>query len=148
MPERVKGGESRGGVAVPHPRLAQQLGHHSAFPAFRWAECQCLVRDRPALREPFSFLRECRRLGHSFEFRSSHTSREESQRLASDLPTIRNRCDEPTAPCQRWVTPMPEVPSRTAPDGTSFGVKRLVRKEAVELAVLNERGLRFPLIPP
>jgi len=43
---------------------------------------------------------------------------------------------------------MSEVPSRTAPDGTSFGAKQLLRKEAVELAARNEQALRFPLILP
>ena len=43
---------------------------------------------------------------------------------------------------------MSEVSSRNALDETSFGVKQLLRKEAVELAASNERWLRFPLIPP
>ena len=34
---------------------------------------------------------------------------------------------------------MSEVPSRDASDGTSFGVKQLVGKEAVELTARNER---------
>jgi hypothetical protein len=34
---------------------------------------------------------------------------------------------------------MSEVPSRDASDGTSFGVKQLVRKESVELTPRNER---------
>jgi hypothetical protein len=41
-----------------------------------------------------------------------------------------------------------EVPSCSAPDGMSFGVKQLVRKEAVELVAGNEQALQFPLIPP
>jgi hypothetical protein len=35
---------------------------------------------------------------------------------------------------------MSEIPSRHASVGMSFGVKQLMRKEAVELAVLNEQG--------
>jgi hypothetical protein len=39
---------------------------------------------------------------------------------------------------------MSEVPSRDALDGTSFGVKQLVRKEAVELAARSKQGAAIP----
>ena len=42
---------------------------------------------------------------------------------------------------------MSEVPSRDALDGTSFGVKQSVRKEAVELTARKERGAAIPPYP-
>lgn len=39
---------------------------------------------------------------------------------------------------------MSEVSSRNALDETSFGVKQLLRKEAVELAAQNERWAAIP----
>jgi len=43
---------------------------------------------------------------------------------------------------------MSEVPSCEASDGTSFGVKQLLRQEAVELPGWSELAYRFRLIPP
>lgn len=43
---------------------------------------------------------------------------------------------------------MSEVSSRNALDETSFGVKQLLRKEAVEWRHGASHWLRFPLIPP
>lgn len=70
---------------------------------------------------------------------SSHSPKGNLSALRVTCRQFGHRSDEPIAPYQRWVTPMSEVPSRGASDGTSFGVKQLVRKEAVESMARNER---------
>lgn len=68
----------------------------------------------------------------------------ESQTLRGDLPAIGAPFRRQLRPTQREVTPMSEVSSRNALDETSFGVKQLLRKEAVELAARNERWAAIP----